>query len=385
MKTEIVTFVRAYNYGAVLQCFALSRYLSKQGVDVEVLDYFPPYFRNQYSMRKEAPLLTGFRPYRRWLLKVYARLVAWVRNYKFERFVKKFIPIGKKQYTSINQLEKMSSSCGCYITGSDQVWSPYCAQFDPVFFLDFPDAKKKPRYSYAASFGAGHIPETMRDQYVNRLSGYQKISVRECVGVKIIEEVLGREAQVCCDPTLLLSQDDWAKMASAKKEKEPYILVYYVKETRTLQRHAQRLAEEKGMKVVCVPTAMSLECLTGRVDRRYGFDVRKACAPEKLLALFRDAEYVLTNSFHGTVFSILFHKQFLVQTELGDGEKNTRAIELMDALDIRGHDLGESVAQIDYQINWEIIDAKCKQMKKNAEQYLREIVKTGGDEESAVN
>lgn len=373
MKAEVVTFIRAYNYGAVLQSYALSQCLIKQGIDVEVLDYFPPYFRNQYSMRTEAPLVVGFRPYRRWLLKVYARFVAKKRNRRFERFIRRFIPVSPRQYLSLKQLEHMPPKCDCYIVGSDQVWSPYCAQFDPVFFLDFSDAKKKKRYSYAASFGVNRLPENMEREYCRRLSTYQKYSVREKSGVQIVEQLLKKSAQLCCDPTLLLEQSEWECVASARKEKEPYILVYYVAETRTLQEYARRLAKEKGMKVICVPTTMLLEFITGRIDRRYGFDVKKTCGPEELLTLFRNAEYVLTNSFHGTVFSIIFHKKFLVQTALDGEEKNTRAIELMDTLGIYGRELVKDFSKIDETIPWDNIDKRREHMKAMAEQYLQEI------------
>lgn len=373
MKTEIVTFVRAYNYGAVLQCYALSQYLQNKGATVEVLDYFPPYFKQQYGILGKNPIKIGIRPFLQRVLALYARCIARRRSHRFERFIDEYIPLSGMQYSSLEQLSQSPPNCDCYITGSDQVWSPYIAYFDPVFFLDFDDAKEKGRYSYAASFGTGNIPDDMKSEYIRRLSGYKKYSVREAVGAEIMKDLLNETAEVCCDPTFLLDVCDWEKIACPTRKKKPYILIYYVARTQNLQIYAQQLAKEKKMKVVCVAATTAPDVITGRVDWRYGFNIKTACSPQKWLAMFRDAEYVLTNSFHGMVFSILFHKKFLIQTNLNQSQRNERASSLMSALNIYGRELSGDITQIDAPLLWDEIDIKRQELKLSAEKYLAEF------------
>lgn len=373
MKAEIVTFVRAYNYGAVLQCYALSKVLKDMGIQPEVLDYSPDYFEAQYSLRTQAPLRRGFRHPRLWLLRLYGRAVAWIRSRRFDRFLRKHLPLSKKQYRTAAELEAEPPACDCYITGSDQVWNSGLTRFDPVFFLDFPAAQVKPRYSYAASFGMERIPEKFRSAYARRLDGFSGYSVREKSGVEMLGDLLDVSAEVCCDPTLLLDRSDWEAVAAENRERQPYILIYYVYKTQKLQEYAMELAKQKNMKVICVPCNMALEIVTGWADRRYGVDVRTCCAPEEVLSLFRNADYVLTNSFHGTVFSLMFQKQFLVQTELGNGKKNTRVAELLAVLGISGRELGTNASRIDEALPWQDITRNRQVMKEIAMAYLGHI------------
>lgn len=372
MKAEIVTFVRAYNYGAVLQCYALARTLESIGIQPEVLDYNPQYFQSEYRMWDEVWLGRPFLPVRRWLLRVYGWMLNRIRCRRFNRFLERQMPLSGKTYNSIEELQTAELECDCYIAGSDQIWHAGCSRFDPVFFLDFPDAQRKERFSYAASFGHGEIPEQLESEYRRRLSGFSRYSVRESSGAEILEDLLGEKAEVCCDPTLLLREEEWAQLGKRKTKRRPYILVYYVTKTQKLQQYAKKLAQQKKMKVICVPCHMTLEVLTGRLDKQYGFDFKSTCSPEDFVGLLRDAAYVVTNSFHGTVFSILFHKKFVVQTVLDDGRENTRACNLMQALGIQNRELQENV-DIDAVLPWDEIDKKRETIRRRALNYLESI------------
>lgn len=378
MKAEIVTFVRAYNYGAVLQCWALSKALEELGVACEVLDYYPAYFKKQYTLQEAAPLCRGFRDPRAWGNRLHARILAAKRCRAFDRFLRQQLPLSQKQYRSAEELKDRAPDCGCYITGSDQVWHPNLAEFDPVFFLDFPDARSKRRLSYSASFGVKAVPQKLAEEYRRRLSGYAGYCVREESGARLLKELLGQEAAVCCDPTLLVDKSRWEGLCAQNTEQQPYILVYYVNKTRKLQEQAQALAARKNRRVICVPCAMTAQILTGKADAAYGFDVRTGLDPTQLLALFAGAEYVLTNSFHGTVFSLLFQRQFLVQTELDDGKHNHRAAELLQALGVAGRELSRGLEAIDEPLPWQQIEEKRMQMKEKALAYLRRAMEWEG-------
>ena len=190
--------------------------------------------------------------------------------------------------------------------------------------------------------------------------------------IPIMQTLLHKKAEVCCDPTLLLPPEEWRKLGKKGKERKPYILVYYVTRTEKLQEYAKKLSEKKKMKVICVSANMALDVITGGADRRFGFDCRMTCSPDEFVSLFRDAAYVLTNSFHGSVFSILFHKQFLVQTQLDNGKVNARAVALMDDLGIAGRELREE-ANIDLELPWEKIDERRNEKCQKGLAYLRKI------------
>lgn len=373
MKAAIVTFVRAYNYGAVFQAYALNKKINQLGVECETIDYWPQYFRNEYNMSGLGRLYRRpFRPVKRWMKRLYAKILLIKRNYNFSRFISKNIRLSRRQYLSYDELNNDNLDYDCFIAGSDQVW---CSD-DPAYYLTFRSAQEKLKYSYAASFGMRKFSEDLRNEYEMRLKNFDIYSVREERGRQIIEDYLGKEAIICCDPTLLLSEKEWNELEDKRiKMNEPYILVYYVVASDMLRSSAQKLSRITGYKVICIPCNMNLEIITGIADKRYGFEVETTISPEQLLTLFHNASYVLTNSFHGTVFSIVYHKKFLVQVQLSRNNRNDRALDLMSKTGIHNRILiDENVEDIVDEIDWKIADRKISGMRTESMQYLRKIL-----------
>ena len=207
MKIGIITFHRAVNYGAVLQAYALQHALEGLGAQAEILDYRNRYIESCYDPYS----LKGNK------LKALAKIallggVRRKKNEAFRSFNKKYLRLSEAVYKDSEQLAGAEKFYDAFITGSDQVWNTSCADFDPAYFLTFVKDKKK-KNSYAASFGLSEIPKEYEAEYKKRLAGYRQISVREAQGRALVKELTGRDVPVVLDPTLLLTEKDWAAAA----------------------------------------------------------------------------------------------------------------------------------------------------------------------------
>lgn len=377
MRALIVTFVRAYNYGAVLQCYALSKVMRDLGADVQVLDYYPEYFRSQYGMTHlEKPSLLPSIHIRSWLKNHMNAFKLKRRNNDFQHFIAHNIPLTNQQFKTREELDAAKLTYDIFVSGSDQVWSNICIPFDPVYFLAFSSAQDARKCSYAASFGFSAIPYEMKNTYRQYLSGWDSYSVRESSAICILEDLLGVKSVRCYDPTLLLNAAQWRNVAHRPRRRKPYILIYTVNGVEELLHAAKELANAKMMDVIYIPCIMRQEYLFGDKARQYGFQSFGEASPDEWLELFSNADYVLTDSFHGTVFSLIYHKQFMVALNHHGGQ-NTRAKELLDALQIHGRDLTGSVYDIDFTIDWELVDEKLERMRKDSIEYLKTILEIG--------
>lgn len=379
MKFAILSFHRAYNYGAVLQNYALNKVLNGMNVSCCTLDYRPPYFTNEYYMKPEFKLWHP--PVKTWVRRFLVRKVLAARIQTFEDFISKYIPLSGESYDSYEEICRIRDKYDCYLTGSDQVWSYSCSRFDPTFFLDFPDALAHKRFSYAASFGTREIPGEFRDEYRRRLSGYSAYSVREADGRLLLKELCQVDAAVCCDPTLLFDRQEWERFPAPRNaEAEEYILLYYVEQSEQLLHFARRLGDQLRKKVICIACNSDYKALAGRTEKRLGFDVRNSASPAEFLHLIRNASYVLTNSFHGTVFSILFNKNFGAQIVLDDGRRNERANEILNYAGLQNCKIESEAFSLEKTPDWDSVNRKIQALREQSLKYLEEITAMAAEE-----
>lgn len=368
----IMTFTGACNYGAVLQCYALRQVLKRfnQG-SVEAPLYYPEYFIERYSqhLTRGWQLNTLLRGHlKTWLKHAYVKCVKCRRNAAFHRFLHEKVEVPMPCY-SVGEVEQATQHIDTWVTGSDQVWSPTCAFFDPVFFLDFKMKKGSRKFSYAASFGnITEVPEECHAEMRRRLEGYDAYSVREQAGADIVRNIIGKEAMVHCDPSLLLTAEEWESVASRTK-RQGYILVYHVTKHEPLLQEAVRLSEKTGLPVIVFTSYFGWRDLGGDMRRKYGYTPAMHSGPEDFIALFRDADYVITNSFHGTAFSLLFHKEFCSHTIDATGKRNERALNLLSAV---GVDPDRRIG--DASIDWQTVDARLASLRHAAFEYLQHKV-----------
>lgn len=298
-KCGIITFSHAINYGAVLQTYALQHYLNaKLNVDAEVINYASDRMLLPYKKRS---LFYYCKP------RVFASTI--LRNscirYNcegFEKFRNKFISFSGKLLRTKEELLNLNDRYDFFITGSDQVFNIYCSNFDYNYLLEFVEDRKK-KNSYSASLGITSIPEEYKSKYKNLLGCYNMISVREFCSAEILEPVIGKKPFVTVDPTLLLNKYSWMEI-SEKVENIPqrYILLYMISEDKEIIRAAKKLSREKGIEIVYI---------SDRLFKPMGIRTLRKMSPGQWLFLFANAEFVMTNSYHGMVFSCIFEKKFI--------------------------------------------------------------------------
>lgn len=370
MRIGLLTFHSAYNYGAVLQCYALTRIINESGHQCETIDYRPRYFWELYNMTKTFSLTHP--PIKTWLKHLKVRGILKAKNHNFEKFIRENIPLSEKTFNTEDELNDNISDYDMLITGSDQVWNDRCASFDPVYFANFPAAQKMRKASYAASFGFNQVPEALANEYKKRLASYNCLSVREENGMKIINDLIHREATVCCDPTLLLTKEQWEDIVENNTYDEPYILIYYVNKTQKLQQYAQQIAMKYGYKIICVPCNMDINVITGKNDNGLVDQTIIDCSPQQFISLIKNAEMVLTNSFHGTVFSIIFEKYFWVDLQINATTYNHRAEALLKRLHIQHEDI-QTFIDKKTTINWNTVKNELQTLREHGIKYLESI------------
>ncbi|MBQ8173934.1 MAG: polysaccharide pyruvyl transferase family protein [Clostridia bacterium] len=299
----ILTFTRAINYGAVLQAYALKTVLSAVS-DAELIHYKSPHLERLYHAfpRTPAALLHAA---------VFAK-----RNRRFRAF--------SAEISSPEIYDEKSITRAPYarlVVGSDQVWNLACTGADLAYLpLGMP---QKRTYAYAASFGLSRLPNEQIPLFCRALSALSLISVREKTGVDICREQLGLDATVALDPTLLLTADEWRTFAAASEEKktEKYLLLYTLGGDGRIKRAAATVAHALGLPVYN---------LTVSARERFGDRIIRDAGPREFVSLFASADFVVTDSFHGTAFSLNFGLPFYSFAQ------NDRASRILDLLDTVG-------------------------------------------------
>lgn len=357
MNIAITTFTWVDNYGAVLQAHALQKFLTNYGHKVLIIDY---------KIAKEQ------RGFRRFFGK---NLVTTERKLKlefFNRFRSKYMSFTTQTFRSTNDLTVLRDEFDLLITGSDQVWNPnWLSQFDGLFdlcFLTFGGFNTR-RVSYAASIGHGTVNSIKPEWQVmlaDRLAKMTAISVREHSGLAIIEKLCGRtDAVHVVDPTLLLDRDYYQILAGRSKKTKPYIFNYMLHGKESDSKiTTESIRRNKEIRLVMCDGQSFLT--------KYGYVLP---SPTKWLQKIRDAEIVVTNSFHAVIFCIIYHVPFFAI--LIDGEMssmNTRITDLLASLGLKNRILPPntsiSAVQINSNIPWENIDTTLDQLKKPSIQYL---------------
>lgn len=361
----ILTFHNACNYGAVLQAYALKTALGKRnGVQADVVDYRNPCIETEYSVwgninRENNPVKEVIKaalclPYR------------FRRNRKFARFCNEILKTGK-QPLSREQLDEKADEYSSFVVGSDQVWNLDITGDDHTFFLDFVKDKSKCT-SYAASIGKSAFSADEKTELTRLLRPFRRISFREPELLSVFAPELP-DVPMCSnlDPVFLLKSDEWRSLAAHQKRK-PYVLLFMTGSNPAMipaVEFARKLAEEKGLETVFLSDQ----------DCWYKFRDWKHCgaaAPQEFLALIDNAEYVVTNSFHATSFSILLHTRFYTETNL---PRNGRVLNILAAagLDARRLESGVPVCADVGEIDWDAVEARLAEKRVQAYEYLDEI------------
>ena len=307
MTVKVITRHAPSNYGSLLQSIATQTVLEHLGYECKMIDYQRKDERgirmvlNQVSRKKDfsSPLKKLFYIIIRYPVEKYAQC-------RFDRMRNRYLKMTKR-CTTPEDLSQLKADA--FMTGSDQVWGPVITgMYDAAYFLQFATGGAK-RLSYAASFGKTNFDAATTRVYQQMLASYDKITVREDSAVQMLESWGAKNCygQVL-DPTLLLSADEWIDLLvyeemQIKYASQKYILVYQIHNDRQLSSYALRLAAHTGLKLLRVNPFMH------QVHRGGKF----VLCPDvtEFLSLIKNATYIVTDSFHGTCFSLTFEKQFI--------------------------------------------------------------------------
>ena len=349
MDFDILTFHRAYNYGAVLQACALQEFVHQLGFSCGVYDYNPP--TANASVGGKAKLLK--------IVQQFNKKDILLRQERFHSFVGRFL--------NLNQ----DTNCSYYIAGSDQVWNPK-GQMDPMFFLRFADPEAV-RVSYAASLGAQDIPEDRAPLFREYLNDFDFLSVREKFDCERLRAVTDKEIAVHMDPSFLHDADFWQdKMTKVNGIPERYTLMYLLHKPKNINLLVKWLKKETGNPVVLIDGQGAVQgCLAWLVKHD---KMVQGIGPAEFLWLISHAQSVITSSFHGTAFSIVFQKEFYAVTREG----NTRISHLLDLLGLQPVLESDQSFQRNNQINWDTVFSEIQRERDKAKDYFLQIVQKEG-------
>lgn len=362
MKIGLVTVHKAPNYGANLQAYATWKFIQNLGHDCEILDLALtsenprfPLMRPELYIKQKTPMTVILKM---WVRKVCVFLgikkpiyfppeILPSAKLKFDKF-NEFIKYSKK-YSTVSAPYQSGTDYDILITGSDQVWNPQQPWAMEPMFLTFAKAGQR-KISYAASIGVEELRENEKTLFAEWLKSYELISVRETAALTLLSEITGRTDIVKnIDPTFLLSQDEWSEFAIKPSISTPYILVFTLGHNQELIDYAIRIKAETGysVKVVCL-MAMPYE------GDEYE-SITDAC-PRELIGYISKAELVLTDSFHGTVFSILMKAKNFYTYLFSYAKRNCRMIDLLALVGLSDHILDNCLSDSYHELSKRQID-----------------------------
>lgn len=355
MKIGILTFHRAHNYGAVLQAYALSTYLKNQGYDAEIVDYRQSAIEKAHGTIPWGRLSRGS-IYRR--LRLLIHLIPYLpsrhkRAKVFEEFIDN-LPTSAKIYTAA---DTRIEGYDYLICGSDQVWNPNITNGFDNFYTGNIDTSAR-WITYAAS--AEITPKQKNiSSYKSILSRYTKISVRESIFKEQLEALTDKKITQVLDPIFLLSPGQWRQFGKkCPFANIDYVLVYQVKRDPQVLRYAHELAALHHCEV---------REITAEAEFKQTEERKVALSPQEFVGAFANAKMVVTTSFHGTAFSVMFGKPFATMKFNAPGDY--RALDLLNTLGIDGCTITADSKAVDF--NPKSVEAtKLSEMLLISESYL---------------
>ena len=362
MRVGILTIFDNNNIGNRLQNYALQLTLGKYACQVVTVKN-KPYYSAKSRILRRLPVAESV---------LFNRLLGMNKRAALVRFTNQYIPssIGSYWYDLPDEELKRSDVCNLYCAGSDQVWSPACGRTGMFNYLGFADRDRT--FSYAASFGVNEIPEEHKDAVRKGLEHIKYISVREDAGKRIVEELTGRtDVQVLVDPTMLLTMEEWDKIAQKPKQKLPdrYLLTYFLGDVPPERRAAiQRQAEQMNCAVIDL------------MDKDGPFYVS---GPGEFVYLIAHADLICTDSFHGSVFSFLYHRSLAIFDRKGEGDSMASRLETLcnkfhlHCCLVEGNELPEIPEKPDYSEGRLILEQERAKSKAFLDMVFKEAERAG--------
>lgn len=376
MKLGLCICYYNHNYGSMLQAYATIKEIEKRNIEYSIIAYEKDWkfflkninriFNKTWRSEKKLVVQKKISSYQHFDYKINRDC----RDKCFNEFQRDFFESKLKKSKGYKQLIEDAYAYNAVLVGSDQMWSPSGLSTNFYNLMFVPNGIR--RISYASSFGVAKIPQNQNKKTAEYLNKMDFISVRENRACEIVKALTGKRAVVAVDPTMLLSKAEWEEFSGQNKiVDEPYIFAYFLG---TNQKHREKVNELKqhfGLKVV------TLRHLDEYVesDEKFGDFAPYNIGPKEFINLIKNADYICTDSFHGTVFATIFHKKFITFSRYSDESKiskNSRIDSLLVNLGIekRKYSNGEIVSQMIENIDYETLEKKRKSLIDESKLFL---------------
>lgn len=350
MKHSIITIHHIHNFGSVFQAYSLCRFLEVNGYDAEIIDYQPGYYKDGRNKFKS---IVGK------LLNLKDHII---REKKFEDFIKKYDKLSDKRFVTLEQLEDYyKEQENVFISGGDQLWNNYhpCGN-DSAYKFSF--AKKGKKIAYGTSMGRNNFTDDELRKIVNEVSDFKNIMLREQSTVPMLGKYTDIPVKHVIDPVGLIDVAEFERIAVKPDIKEPYAVMYLADSGELLDRAVEILSKKLGLKIVHI---------CGFRKKCYCDEFLKDAGPEEILGYILNAEFVLSASFHATMFSILFNKPFA--SLLPGTNTNARIEDILKLTGLEGRLVNDnkSLECLTENIDWQPVNEIIEKFKAESQQALK--------------
>ena len=366
MKVCVITRHSIPNYGSLLQTYATQKAIEKLNHECEIIDYT----RNDEKGKKK--LRTKCKNSKKWNKNFLTRYLYYIiqtlnlySDIKFKKFRKKMLIQTPIEYSSEEELKKELPIADIYCAGSDQLWGKIGnIECDSTYFLSFVPSNCK-CISYAASIGKEKISNEIKKNIRDYLPRFSTILVREQSAMDIIKKEKINKVDLVLDPTLLLNRDEWNKLCSNIKIKKKYVLVYQLHDNKKMQKYAKRFAKKVGLPLIRI-------CPNTQSILRGGRPIFLP-TPNEFITYFKNADYIVTDSFHGTVFSIIFNKNFI---DILPEETSTRITNILEIFNLKSRILKsyEDFSLINKIIDYTEVNKNVEKSRQKSLEKLKKAI-----------
>lgn len=374
-KIGIVTYYNIFNYGSFLQAFALQEKVKQLGYEAEILELSYSRIDNIVNRIRMLIKFVQWPQYIKFILKLRKLGLSSICNIgnitqkKFIDSINEYLNVKTFRYKEIKRIAK-GNEYASFICGSDQIWSPLGMIVKKHKFLEF--APEEKRIAYAPSFGVEYIPEYNRRVYQKKLSKIFRISVRENSGKRIIEQLLDRnDIPVVLDPTLLWKREFWDNKEKQIKINGKYMCCYFLNQPeRERIEEIQNYAQNKNLNIIVLPYRNTF------LENSNSYFVE--CSPFEFISVIKNAEYILTDSYHGTIFSIQFEKKFIVfeRAHAEEVKQTSRLFTLLNIIEMSSHFIttGKWESILNANIDYSRVQSKINDMRKSSLLFLKDAL-----------
>lgn len=355
-KVGIITIHHADNYGSALQAFATQKIINNLGYNAIFVNHMCKQVSKEYGIKR----VFAQKNLKAMIETIIRITILYPSRINFRNFRDKFFA----EQEELKVIEKQQQFKK-FVVGSDQVWNYKITGLDKAYFLDFVTDNSK-KISYASSFGITEIEEDKRPVYQKLLKEFHKIAVREEQASVLIKDLIGEEVPVVLDPTLLLKREEWVELVNKKNKYQNYILCYQIAHSQSLVDFAQELARKTGKKIISIQGSMR-----NKFEAKYIW----SAGPLEYINLFLHADYIVTNSFHGTAFSINFNKNFFTELLPSFEKTSSRLESILDMFELRNRQIvdGKNTNMLE-NVNYEKVNQLLDQKRGESINILKTFI-----------